>query len=605
MNTANASKNPNLHYLNGIRPHERVLYNLPDIIAAREKGLPVYLCESEKDADKLTALGLVATTSSRGASIRMKWRAAYTQTLSGLDVAILTDNEAAGRSHADGVATLLNGKATSVKVVEFLELPDKGGVSDYLDGHSKEDLLNLVDATGVFVPPQDIKGDFGLHEVGLGKRFAHYQGDRAKFCEKLDAWICFTGKVWKKDNIRAEQLAKDITRILARESQFHTGERAEGIFKKFLHSCHNFKGMKGVLNCARSEIGMQVAIEELDKDSVGLFNANNGTIDLKTGRLRPHRKEDLLTKISPVDYDPNAAAPRWEQFLTEVFGDDPKLVEWVQCFLGYVITGEATSRIFAILYGAGRNGKSTFVETISRILGGDYAKGLPTQVLYVKKFDASTTPELARLKGARLAYASEGAEGRRLSTDMVKNLTGGEHITVRPLYAENFDFKPQFTALLSTNHKPEIIDTTDGIWDRLKLVNFARRFSNDEIDPNLQKTLSEEGPGILAWMVRGSVKYYGHDMKLPECRAIKEAGSEYRSDSDLVQLFIEELCELGDLYRIGVGKLHERFISWAHDEQKGLNLSAFRARMVEKGYKIVKGGGHKSYFSGIRDQLTS
>ena len=162
-------------YPNDVKPLGKVLYNLPSLISAREKGLTVYLCEGEKDADKLTSLGLVATTNPEGASLgKLKWQDSYTQALSGQkEVVIFVDNDAVGRAHAYGVASLLNGRAASIKVVEFLELPDKGDVSDYLDGHSKEDLLNLVNATPMFSPSQGIK-------EGLGEGLAYYQGDGAK-----------------------------------------------------------------------------------------------------------------------------------------------------------------------------------------------------------------------------------------------------------------------------------------------------------------------------------------------------------------------------------------------------------------------------------------
>ena len=586
-----------------------VLYNLPDLKRARFNGLPVYLCEGEKDADSVAALGFISTTAPHGAgkddNPGKKWKESYTEALKGLDVVIFADNDEPGIKFAQAVATRIRGIASSVKIVEFPELQPGGDVTDYLKSYDKEQLLTKIEASPLFVPPQDVK-EFALNEFGNGQRFAYYSNGKTKYCEKKASWISFNGKVWKEDTILSEKFAKEVINLIHKESIFHPTEKQQKAFEGWISKSKKWSGIKNTLYCARSEEGMRIELSELDRHPslVGqsLLNANNGTIDLRTGIIRPHRKEDYLTRISPYDYLPDAQAPRWERFLSEVFENDEQLIEWFQCFIGYVITGESCLRLFAVLYGKGRNGKSTLVETLSRVLGGDYAKGIPTQSLYAKKEESATSPEIVRLVGTRFAYASEGKEGAKLSTHTVKRFTGDEKITARDLFEKPIDFQPEFTVLFSTNHKPTIDDTTASIWDRTRLIPFNRRFEDQEVDPSLRKTLLSEAPGILNWAVQGAIKFYQRGMNLPDCSAIKDATEHYRSDSDNVQKFLDTMCELGEGYKTQVKTLHLAYVEWSKSEvaDEGLPGKTFSQKVKEKGFTTVPGGGHRTFFVGIR-----
>lgn len=586
-----------------------VLYNLSDIKRARDNGLPVFLCEGEKDAESVAALGLVSTTAPHGAGKNedpgKKWKDSYTEALRGLDVVIFADNDEAGIKFAQAVAARLKDASTSLKVVEFPELASGGDVTDYLQNHSRDELLARVDATPLFVLPQDVR-QFELDEFGNGQRLAYYSNGRAKYCSSLKEWLSFNGKVWKVDTVLSERLAKEVINLISKESIFHPSEKQQKAFESFIAKSKKWNGIIHSLNCARSEKGMQVEAANLDShpsvSGKSLFNANNGTIDLKTGILRPHCKEDFLTKISSVDFIPGAKAPRWEKFLREIFNGDEELIEWLQYFLGYVMTGESCLRLFAVLYGSGRNGKSTLVETVSRILGDDYAKGIPTQSLYAKREEKETAPELTRLIGARFAYASEGKENEKLNTGMVKRFTGDEKMTARGLYSAPVDFQPQFTVLFSTNHKPKIDDTTNSIWDRTRLIPFTRRFTDEEVDPSLRKKFLAESSGILNWLVEGAVKFYQNGLKLPDCAAVTQATQDYRSDSDKVQSFLLERCVFGRDYRVQVGTLHSAFEQWCQIELGGADMSlpSFRDKVKEKGYSIIPGGQGRKFFSGIR-----
>lgn len=606
--------NPPFRYDRSGVSEKFVLYNLPLIKMARENGWTVYLCEGEKDAESVAHHDLVGTTNPEGASKgTVKWRESYTQTLAGLDVVIFEDNDEAGRNHASGVAALLHGRANSVKIVSFPELPEKGDVTDYLQDHTKEELLARVDKAPFFTPPQEVR-QFDLSEFGNGKRLVHYAAGRLRYCPRMAVpWFCFNGKVWKQSDVAAEKLAKEMVSLIPQEAKFYPDEEEvsassaseakrmkramEGFLSHIRASSKYTSGIKNTLLLARSEEGIEADVNEFDAHSAGILNANNGTIDLRSGIFRPHNREDYLTKISPVDYDPTAKAPRWERFMDEICQGNRQLIEFWQYLLGYMLTGEANQRVFIVLHGCGRNGKSTLVETVSRILGDDYAAGLPTTTIYARKFDEQvTTPELARLRGARFVYASEGEEKKKLAVGMVKRLSGDEKITVRPLHKEPFDFQPMFTMFFSTNHPPEITDTTDSIWDRVKLVPFNRRFDKDEADPTLKKTFIEESKGILAWMVEGAVKFYQNGMRLPECDVVTAATAKYRAGEDMVGRFLEECCEQGVGKEVQSKKLYERFQRWCSDNgNEVITKESLSKRLQEKGFETVIRTG-KRYF---------
>lgn len=580
-----------------------VLYNLPHIKLARENDWVVYLCEGEKDADRLTELNLVATSTIEGASKgEVKWRESYTNTLSGLNVVILADNDEAGINQAKGVAALLNGKVASVKVVEFPELPEKGDVSDYLNHHSLDEFIAKVEATPLYIPPSQIKA-FEFNDVGNAERLAHYSQGSLGYCESWDSWISYNGKVWKKSNLLAVKTSKEVVKLILKECELYSSEDEQT--KVFKHYQASQKGgaIKNMLYLARDCV-TQIEISQLDS-SPDLFNANNGTIDLRTGRIKPHCKDDLLTKICPLDYNPEAAAPRWEQFLHEIFEGNTELIDYIQRAVGYSLTGHSSERAFFILHGNGRNGKSTFVETTSAILGEDYAAGMPTESLYTKRSDGGVPNDTARLRGSRFVSASEGEDGKHLAVAKIKQLTGNEKITTRHMKGEWFDYLVAFKVWFSTNHKPEITESAEAIWDRVKLIPFNKRFTDEEKDPHLRLTLLKESPGILTWAVNGARKWY--ELGLGDCEAVRAATNDYRKDSDLVGKFLEDCCELGAGKEIRSKSLYEAFEGWSKEQGLPLVMSsqAFSKRLQERGFHTIPRTGNKHFWQEVALQVSA
>ena len=322
-----------------------------------------------------------------------------------------------------------------------------------------------------------------------------------------------------------------------------------------------------------------VGLDELDTDE-WLLNCQNGTLDLRTGKLRDHDPADLITRMVPTVYDPGAEAPRFERFLKETLVD-VAVITFVKRYSGYTATGSTRERLLAILYGNGKNGKTTLVELIQDALG-DYAKSTAVETLLMKK-NETVGNDVAALKGARFVSASEVEQNRRLAEGKVKQLTGRDTVTARFLFGEPFDFRPEFKLWLSTNNKPVIQGTDDAIWDRLRLIPFNVRFK-DSADPNLADQRRRELPGVLAWVVEGCLEWQEHGLQEPE--SVTEATRQYREEMDTLAAFIEERCIVHEDAAAPATPLYKQYRMWCEDAgEKPETQKMFGMRLRERGFE--------------------
>ncbi|MBP0438437.1 phage/plasmid primase, P4 family [Tianweitania sediminis] len=259
-------------------------------------------------------------------------------------------------------------------------------------------------------------------------------------------------------------------------------------------------------------------------------------------KLRPHDQTDMITKMAEVEWDPagKPECPEFRKFLTRS-QPDPEIRLFLKRFCGYCLTGLTVEQVMLFFYGAGRNGKSTFVDLICHILA-DYAVTLSIDSFSGenKRGGAEATPDLARLPGARLVAASEPEANVKLKDALIKTLTGGEKIPVRRLHKDFFEVDPQFKIILSGNHKPRIDDDSDGIWRRVILVPWMIQIPKAEVDPLLPQKLRKEVAGVFAWMVEGALDYLNYGLEVP--KAVRDASQEYREESDPIGTFIRQAC---------------------------------------------------------------
>jgi putative DNA primase/helicase len=283
---------------------------------------------------------------------------------------------------------------------------------------------------------------------------------------------------------------------------------------------------------AQAERGVAITHNALEVDPWRL-TVMNGTLDLRTGEMGEHRREDLYTRFVPVEYDPVAECREWLVFLNRVLNGNEELIAFLQRAMGYSLTGSTGEQCLFFLHGSGANGKSTFLE-ILRALLGDYAVQADFATFLENRNDGPRN-DIARLFGARVVTSSEVGEGKKVNESLVKSLTGTDRVAARFLYAEAFEFLPTFKLWLAANHKPVIRGTDTAIWRRIRLVPFTVEIPEGERDPELPNRLRAELPGILAWAVQGCLLWLESGLGVPD--QVRAATDAYRRESDILGAF--------------------------------------------------------------------
>lgn len=335
---------------------------------------------------------------------------------------------------------------------------------------------------------------------------------------------------------------------------------------------------------------LAVDVDQLDADP-WLLNCENGTVDLRTGQLREHRAADFITRLAPVVYDPAAQAPRFRQFLREIFADDAAVVDFLARWFGYAATGSVREEKLVFHWGQGRNGKTTLIETVESVLG-DYATTAPPGLLTAKNADERHPAEIADLHGRRMITASESEDGAKLREAFMKQTTGGDRLKGRRLYGQLFQFRPTHKLQLLTNHKPEIRGSDFAIWSRILLVPYLRKFGTpaqlasgeaDQLgDPMLKETLKGELPGVLAWIVDGARQWNASGLRPPD--VVLAASSEYRSEQDRIGEFVRDCCRLDIHAWVAVALLYRAYQSWC--VEGGMHPLSRRRFMSEVGRTV-------------------
>src|SRR5215210_1042393 len=426
-------------------------------------------------------------------------------------------------------------------------------------------------------------------DLGNAERFVDAHRDHVLWCPARKSFLCWDGKRYAWDE-RGEviKLAHQTARSIFHEAAGAEGEEEQKAITKWALASQNESRVNAMLSQARPYLA--VGMEELDRDP-WLVNCQNGTLDLRTGRLKDHHPADRITKIVPVDYAPNDSCARFKRFLKEALVDDA-LIKFVKRYSGYTLTGITRERLLAILYGFGKNGKTTLVELLHEVLG-DYSRNTDVETLLIKKYQGVGN-DVAALKGARFVSAAEVEKGRRLAESKVKQLTGRDTVTARFLFGENFDFKPEFKLWLSTNNKPVIQGTDDAIWDRLRLIPFSRRFEGSAADPKLLDKLRAELAGVFAWMAQGCLEWQEHGLEEP--KTVADATKQYREEMDTLAAFFEDRCVIREGLLTPASRLYKQYQMWCDDAGENAETQKmFGMRLSERGFvsEKIKRGQHK------------
>lgn len=418
-------------------------------------------------------------------------------------------------------------------------------------------------------------------DTGNADRFIDRYGHLYKHSYITNKFYIYDGQKWKVDDRGAiRKLIDEMIESIKNEKVLHsedvTEEEARETFQKYYKKTRGTQSKKNIMNELMHR--KTVTPDEFDKDDM-LLNVANGYIDLTSRELYKHDINRMFSQIANTDYSEKMQPAVWLDFLNDIFAGDKAVIRYIQKALGYSLTGSTREQVMFILFGKGRNGKSIFVETISEILG-DYSNNMQAKSLMVKKNDNVNT-DIARLSKARFVTSSEPNEGFRFDEGLIKQITGGDKVTARFLYAEEFEYTPKFKIWVSTNHKPIIRGTDDGIWRRLVLIPFDVQIPEEKVDKDLKYKLLREAPAILNWMAEGAYMWMREGLELPE--KLKASSKAYRTEMDVIEQFIEDECKRVDDGRVKANELYSVYKNWANENNAyKMSNKDFGQKMKEK-----------------------
>jgi putative DNA primase/helicase len=463
-------------------------------------------------------------------------------------------------------------------------------------------------------PPPDrppaTAGSFRLTDMGNAERLVARHGAKLRFCpalgtREMPGWYVWDGCRWQLDRTaEVERFAKESVRGIYAEASAADDSAERKEIAKWAHASEANARVQAMISLARSEPGIAVLPEELDRDP-WLMNCLNGTVDLRTGELRPHRAEDMLTKLVPVTYDPRARSELWEGFLRDSTGGDDELAAFLQRLAGYSATGLVTEEKLTFIHGPAAAGKSTFMEALKAALG-EYATTADFETFLARSQVGGPREDIARLAGSRLVVSIEVDEGKRLAEGLVKMITGGDTVTARHLYRGSFEFQPQFALWLVANHEPRVRADDEAMWRRIIRVPFEHVVPPERRDRSLKAKLTDRRgkalPAVLAWIVAGAVQWH-RDGGLGEPASVRKATQDYRDRMDPLKGFLENCCVVTAAARVTSRELRDAYEAWCGESgERPISPNAFAARLVQLGCvdgRSRNGGSTRRVWQGI------
>lgn len=423
------------------------------------------------------------------------------------------------------------------------------------------------------------------------------------YVQKWAFWLAWDGRRWAEAGAEAQMHRSIIQSMRARYSaaksrrreaeeriqhaaltmqKDEAAERASKREKSLLKWYEQSQNQSRIAACrAGMQAHLGITHDQLDR-SPWLLNVANGTIDLRTAELRDHDRSDMLTQIADVAYDDNARAPTWDAFLSSAMGADIQLSLYLQRWAGYMATGHVTEHALLFLHGGGRNGKSTFVTTLCKVLG-EYACSAPRELLFISKNEKHPT-EIARLHAKRIVSCAEVPENASLDEAKVKDLTGGDVVSARRMNENFWDLHPTHKFVLSGNHKPNIRGSDDGIWRRLRLVPWLVQVAEGNVDKALPEKLYAERDGILRWIVQGCLEWQRIGLCDPE--VVKGATGEYREESDATGKYILERVVFGREEVVPRAEIRKAYETWCEEQgYQPIGAKRFAQRLRESGVR--------------------
>jgi putative DNA primase/helicase len=455
--------------------------------------------------------------------------------------------------------------------------------------------------------PQEIRQSAARHveilvpestDLGRAQRFVSRFGNDILYVYAFKQWYVFEDGRW---NTKSDGAIQRLTFEICKESVAAALMIQDKDDRKAALSAATAWGsmcvMGNMLEAAQNDRRVIADPSELDADP-WIVGARNGICDLRTGEIREHSRDRIITRCLGADFDPAAECPLWEKFIADIFADED-VRRFIQKEAGYCLTGLTTEHFFAFLYGMGMNGKSTFLDTLM-VVFGDYSGKAGPKLIYRDR-NGVPDDELAELFGKRFIVASETQEGAKLNEGPIKDLTGGDPVRARHKYGHGFVFKPVAKFWLMGNHKPAISGTDDGIWRRVQLIPFEKQFPPGTRDETLRDKLRGELPGIINWLIDGCLLWQQEGLNPPE--VVRAAVNEYRVEEDTFGAFLRECTEKSLDRHVGRAELHDRYKQWARDEgvlaKDTLTMTTFNKNLREPKIAVESKSNGERMWRGI------
>ena len=415
-------------------------------------------------------------------------------------------------------------------------------------GLERDEILNTV-ASAMSRPrspsvPDSEPGDDGdttLSDLRNGRRFVERHGANLRYCPPLGGWLAWDGQRWAPDESGqamrwAKETVLEMYALLARMDD----DKLRNELRSAIIRCESMTRLRAMVEAAESELDVRADVAEFDADP-WLLNVANGTIDLRTGELREHRRDDMLTKLAPIVYRADAQDPVFDAYLAAATQGNTGFADYLQKAAGYTLTGLTDEETVFLVLGPGATGKSTLVEALLAALG-DYATKTSFDTFLVQRNVGGARPDLVAIRGARMVAAVEPEKERRLATALIKELSGGDTISARALYKPPFSFRPTFKLWLAANAAPEMDDDDTGLWRRLLRLPFEHVIPEDARDPQVKTHLMspDGGQAVLAWAVEGCLRWQREKLRPPD--VVRRATAELRREFDPLAEFFTERC---------------------------------------------------------------
>ena len=405
-----------------------------------------------------------------------------------------------------------------------------------------------------------------FNEVDMADGFAAKHSPELRYVAEWGRWMKYDGKTWRDEKTL---LVFDLTRAFCKELARQSNKPAD------IKSIKSAKTIAAVERIAKADRRIAATIEQWDADP-WLLNTPDGVVDLRIGKIRPHRPDDYMTKVTLVG--PGGDCPMWQAHLNLIMNNDVELVSYLQRAFGYSLTGITREHALFFAYGTGANGKGTTYDAVAKILGS-YARTAPMKTFTASKIEEHPT-ELAMLRGARLVMANETEEGRSWAESRIKLLTGGDKIPARFMRQDYFDFFPQFKLWFSGNHKPSLRSVDEAIRRRFNLLPFTVTIPTEERDQKFAEKLMAELPGILKWMIDGCLAWQKIGLCAPQ--AVLDATADYLKSEDTLRQWFAECCVVHSQSQgLFTSELYARWKRWAEDAGETLISQKRFAQMLD------------------------